>query len=202
MALIAIDGPTGVGKSTTAHAVAEALCATLILDPVSVSPLLDDYYTGQARPAAALEAELAFLHSRASLLADPDFGRDDLAVSDFSVMRTAPFAEFLDNHADYAAVLSEMYATMRTGRRPDILVLLTGQPTALLSRVRSRDRSAEVDLTIEHLDALDGHFEMWRPHILRQATGSFVVDTAEWDPRRPADLDDLVTRLRSMLKPS
>ena len=200
--LIAIDGPTGVGKSTTAHAVADALGATLILDPVSVSPLLDDYYTGEATPAAALEAELAFLHSRASLLAGPDSCGGDLVVSDFSVMRTAPFAEFLDSHRDYATVLSAMYATMRTGRRPDVLVLLTGPPTALLSRVRTRDRSAEVDLTIEHLDALQAHFTMWRSHILRQAPKSFVVDTGEWDPRRPDDLDDLVLRLRAAIHPA
>ena len=69
MPFIAVDGPTGVGKSTTARALAEELDARLVLDPVSVSPLLDDYYTGDATPAAAIDTELAFLRSRAELLA-------------------------------------------------------------------------------------------------------------------------------------
>lgn len=198
MTLIAIDGPTGVGKSTTARAVAAAMHADLVLDPVSVSPLLDDYYTGEATPAAALDAELAFLRSRADLLAVPAAAEnDDLVVSDFSVMRTAPFAEFLDDPLDRRTVLDEMYRALAVGRRPDVLVLLTGQPPALLSRVRTRDRDAEVDLTIEHLEALHRHFDAWQAEMLRQATTSFVIDTDDWDPRRQRDLDDLVTRLRS-----
>lgn len=200
MTVISIDGPTGVGKSTTARAVADALGADLVLDPVSVSPLLDDYYTGEANPAAALDAELAFLRSRAALLADPDTGRGDrLVVSDFSVMRTAPFSEFLDDPHDQLTVLSEMYTSLRDGRRPDVLVLLTGRPNALLARVRARDRSAEVALTLEHLEALQGHFEMWRPQMLNQAATSVVIDTSDWDPRRPDDLDDLIARLRQIV---
>lgn len=197
MTLIAIDGPTGVGKSTTARAVAAALDADLVLDPVSVSPLLDDYYTGEANPAAALDAELAFLRSRARLLADPNTARGDrFVVSDFSVMRTAPFSEFLDDPHDHLTVLSEMYTLLRDGPRPDVLVLLTGEPETLLTRVRSRDRSAEVELTLEHLEALQSHFATWQPQMLRQATTSFVIDTSDWDPRQPSDLDDLITRLR------
>ena len=198
MTLIAIDGPTGVGKSTTARAVAEALGADLVLDPVSVSPLLDDYYTGEANPAAALDAELAFLRSRAELLADPETERGDrLVVSDFSVMRTAPFSEFLDDPHDHLTVLSEMYLSLRDGRRPDVLVLLTGEPETLLTRVRSRDRSAEIDLTLEHLEALRAHFAMWQPQMMSQATTSFVIDTSDWDPRQPDDLNELITRLRN-----
>lgn len=198
MTLIAIDGPTGVGKSTTARAIAHALGARLVLDPVSVSPLLDDYYTGEANPAAALDAELAFLRSRAALLAVDDRGDcdDELIVSDFSVMRTAPFSEFLDDPEDRFTVLSEMYTALRTGRRPDVLVLLTGRPHELLTRVRARDRSAEADLTIEHLEALHTHFASWRPQMLGQATVASTIDTTQWDPRRPDDVADLVAWLR------
>lgn len=199
MTLIAIDGPTGVGKSTTARAVAAAMHADLVLDPVSVSPLLDDYYTGEATPAAALDVELAFLRSRAELLAVPaDAENADLVVSDFSVMRTAPFSEFLADPSDRRTVLDEMYAAIAVGRRPDVLVLLTGRPADLLTRVRTRDRDAEVDLTIEHLEALHRHFADWQADMLQQARTAFVIDTDDWDPRNPDDLDRLVARLRTL----
>ena len=152
MALVAIDGPTGVGKSTTSRAVAERLGASLILDPVSISPFLADYYTGDAIPAAALDVELAFMRSRAELLVAPT--DETIAVSDFSVMRTAPFAEFLDDPDDRDAVLNAMFEAIATGPRLDVLVLLRATPEELLRRVRTRNRAVETELTIEHLEAL------------------------------------------------
>ena len=112
---MAIDGPTGVGKSTTSRAVAERLGADLLLDPVSVSPLLDDYYTGEATPSAALASELAFLRGRAELMASAD--PDQLVVADFTVLRTAPFAEFLTDPDDRRLVLDEMRQLMASGPR-------------------------------------------------------------------------------------
>jgi deoxyguanosine kinase len=197
MTLVAVDGPTGVGKSTTARAIARELGAQLVLDPVSVSPLLDDYYTGEATPAAALDAELAFLHSRADLLRKAP--SDRLVVSDFSVMRTAPFAEFLDDPSDRDRVLDEMYAALATEPQLDVLVLLHAEPDQLLDRVRTRDRAAEVDLTIEHLHELRGHFATWHDRMLGQAKAAIVIDTADWDPRRKADVVDVVDQIAMRL---
>lgn len=197
MSLVGIDGPTGVGKSTTARAVAAMLGASVVLDPVSVSPFLDDYYTGEANPAAALEVELAFLRSRADLLVTPDVAT--VTVTDFSVMRTAPFAEFLDDPSDRDRVLSEMQESIAEGPRFDVLVLLEATPAELLRRVRLRDRAAETDLTLEHLEALVTHFERWKPAMLSQSDLPIVIDTMEWDPRRPTDLANLLDRIRTSL---
>lgn len=197
MSIVAIDGPTGVGKSTTTRRLAAALGCPLLLDPVSVNPLLDDYYTGEATPAAALAVELAFLRSRAELLeAAP---RDQLTVADFSVMRTAPFAEFLEDSADRQAVLDDMYGWIERGPRLDVLVLLRAEPTALLNRVRARDRASETDLTIEHLVELRGHFDTWRAEMREQADTVIEIDTSQWDPRNDTDLDALVVEIRAVL---
>jgi deoxyguanosine kinase len=193
VSIVAIDGPTGVGKSTTARAVATALGASLVLDPVSVSPLLDDYYNGEATPGAALDTELAFLRSRARLLTQPHAG--PLLVSDFSVMRTAPFAEFLGDPDQRRRVLEEMDAEIRRGPRIDVLVLLTATPESLIERVHTRARNSETELTIEHLEALTRHFDAWRSAILAQATTAILIDSMEWDPRRPDDLIWLVTQI-------
>jgi deoxyadenosine/deoxycytidine kinase len=195
--IVAIDGPTGVGKSTTSRAIAERLGADLLLDPVSVSPLLDDYYTGEATPSAALASELAFLRSRAELLASAE--PDRLVVADFTVLRTAPFAEFLGDPGDRRRVLDEMRRLMVLGPRIDVLVLLSAQPESLLERVRTRDRRAEVDLTIEHLVELRRHFASWREELLAQADTSIEIDTASWDPRRSDHLDELLARITESL---
>lgn len=191
---MAIDGPTGVGKSTTSQAVAARLGADLLLDPVSVSPLLDDYYTGEATPSAALGAELAFLRARAGLMATADTNR--LVVADFSVLRTAPFAEFLEDAADRERVLDEMRDLVEAGPKIDVLVLLDAEPEVLLDRVRTRDRRAEAELTIEHLVALRGHFDSWHDELIDQADATLEVDTTGWDPRDSSDVDDLISRIR------
>ena len=198
VSIVAIEGPTGVGRSTTSRIVAERLGAELVLDPVSVSPLLDDYYTGEANPSAALDAELAFLRSRAALLDDDP--ADGLVVADFSVLRTAPFSEFLDDPADREQVLDEMRRLLRAGPRLGVLVLLDSEPDALLQRVRLRDRRAEADLTIDHLIALRQHFASWREAMLDQADEVIEIDTSDWDPRRPDDVDGLVDRITAALR--
>ncbi len=194
---MAIDGPTGVGKSTTTRRLAAALGCPLLLDPVSVNPLLDDYYTGEATPAAALAVELAFLRSRADLLAAAP--PDRLTVADFSVMRTAPFSEFLDEPKDRTIVIDEMRDWIHRGPRLDVLVLLRAEPEALLGRVRDRDRASESDLTIEHLVELRTHFDTWRDEMRDQADTVIEIDTSLWDPRNDGDLDALIIEVRAVL---
>ena len=58
---IAIEGPTGVGKSALAERLAARLDATLVLEELE-NPFLADFYA--ERPGAALQAQLFYLLSR------------------------------------------------------------------------------------------------------------------------------------------
>src|SRR5688572_4090706 len=58
---IAIEGPTGVGKSALAERLATRLDATLDLEDLE-NPFLADFYA--ERPGAALQAQLFYLLSR------------------------------------------------------------------------------------------------------------------------------------------
>lgn len=197
MSILAFDGPTGVGKSTVARLVADRIGAELLLDPVSVSPLLAGYYTGEASPSATLDHELAFLRGRAELLASAH--DDRLVVADFTVARTGPFAEFLADPHERAVVIEEMRALLAAGPRIDVLVLLDADPETLLGRVRLRNRHAESDLTIEHLTELRHHFGGWRTELLDEAHASVEIDTTQQDLRRIEHLDDLTADLVTML---
>jgi deoxyguanosine kinase len=196
VAIVAIDGPTGVGKSTTSQAIAERLGTAVLLDPVSVSPLLDGYYNGEAAPSAHLGSELAFLRGRYGILAAAP--PDQLVVADFTVMRTAPFAEFLHDPDDRDIVISEMWQFIEAGPTIDVLVLLDAQPQTLFQRVRSRDRDAETELTLGHLVELRRHFAAWRPEFVAHARSTTEIDTTTWDPRRTSDVDMLLDRIAQL----
>ena len=198
MSILAFDGPTGVGKSTLARLVADRIGAEVLLDPVSVSPLLLGYYNGHATPSATLGNELAFLHGRSELLASAP--KDQLVVADFTVARTGPFAEFLSNPEERQIVIDEMRARLTAGPPVDVLVLLDADPDTLLGRVQLRNRQAEGDLTIEHLTELRHHFGAWRAELLDQARAAIEIDTAQHDLRRSDHLDDLMARLATMLE--
>jgi len=85
------------------------------------------------------------------------------------------------------------------GPRIDVLVLLRAEPDVLLERVRTRDRRAEIDLTIEHLVELCRHFATWRNELLAHGDMAIEIDTAAWDPRRRDDLDELMIRIAESL---
>lgn len=196
MSIVAFDGPTGVGKSTAARAVAERLGGTLLLDPVSVSPLLGGYYNGRAVPSAILDDELTFLRGRARLLSTHE---DRLVVADFTVARTGPFAEFLSDPDERASVIDEMRRLLAEGPSVDLLVLLDADAHTLLRRVHLRNRRTEGDLTIEHLTELRHHFGTWRSELLGQANAVIEIDTTRQDVRRLESLDDLAARIATML---
>ncbi|MEL6891994.1 MAG: deoxynucleoside kinase [Actinomycetota bacterium] len=201
MRYVAIDGPTGVGKSTTSRLLANRLGLPLLLDPVSASPLLDDYYVGYDTTESALAAEMAFLDLRASLVTIGDVGerdvRDDTAfgvdaVSDFTVLRTGPFAHFLDDVSHRRRVLDELERRLASCVGPSAFVLLDAPAEVLLERVRLRNRDAEHALDLGHLRALTGFFAEWRDRLLAQTDRHLVIDTTTWDPHRPAHLDTIV----------
>jgi deoxyadenosine/deoxycytidine kinase len=204
-----------VGKSTVAPLLADHFSATLLLDPVSASPLLDEYYTDGADTRAELAGELHFLRLRANVLTGAvsnsprsairsASGSDDseqFAVSDFTVMRTAPFSEFLDEPADREVVLAAMYEAMANAAPPLVTVLLRAGPARLLDRVHQRSRPAETEISVEHLDVLCGHFDRWQSAILAQSSVSLVVDTERHDLRSGRSLARLAAAILSLLDP-
>ncbi len=136
---------------------AERLDTAVLLDPVSASPLLDDYYTGEANTCrrnstANSPSYVDVLHPRRR-------PTGSAGVADFTVLRTAPFAEFLADPGDRDdRARRDASVDRRRHRVSHVLVLLDAEPETLFERVRTRDRDAETELTLDHLVELRRHF--------------------------------------------
>jgi deoxyadenosine/deoxycytidine kinase len=137
---IAIDGPTGVGKTALAERLAARLDAALVLEELD-NPFLEDFYAG--RQGAALHAQIFFLLGRhRQQLA---FRQADLftqtVVCDYLFDRDRIFA-YLNLDDNELFVYQRLYELLARDMAPPDLVIYLQAPPEVLAR-RLRDRAAE-----------------------------------------------------------
>ena len=109
---VAIEGPIGVGKTSQARRLADALNGELILEEAESNPFLDRFY--QDPRGAALPAQLFFLFQRARQM-------EQLAQADmFSDVRVADFLMAKDQvtfSAGFTLRRGVILGSHRTSRR-------------------------------------------------------------------------------------
>ena len=163
-AYIAIEGPIGVGKTTLARILGEALPAEVLLEVFEENPFLSDFYADRAR--YAFQTQIFFLLSRYRqqhrVIADTR-ARNTL-VSDYLFAKDWLFAH-LNLTGDELAMYERVHAIL--GQQiptPDLVVYLDASTDTLLDRIAQRDRSYERQMERSYLDDL------------RRAYGAFFAD--------------------------
>jgi deoxyguanosine kinase len=179
---VAVEGPTGAGKSTLAERLAVALDAVAVLDPFEANPFLTGLLTSeQPAVALALRAELTFLALRVAQLREVAgllaAGRN--VVADWALLKQPIFAAATLNPADAALVAATVNVWAASLPAPDVLIGLSAPAATLHSRVRRRGRDIEAGLTSAQLAALVTAFEAaytaWRRPLIRVNAAAFDV---------------------------
>jgi deoxyadenosine/deoxycytidine kinase len=151
---IAIEGPIGVGKTTLARRLAQALGAELMLERPDDNPFLERFYADM--PGYALQAQLAFLFQRLKQLrtaAQPGMFNQAL-VSDYIFAKDALFARLTLSDEEYR-LYTGMYAQAAPQVPvPDLVIWLQASPATLLSRVRRRAIPMEQAIDARYLQRL------------------------------------------------
>lgn len=197
---LAIEGPTGLGKTTLAQRLGARLGASVVLEERD-NPFLPDFYTG--RPGAAFQAQLFFTlarHRQLLGLRQGDlFSQTTICDYLFERDRIYAFMNLDDNELYIHQRLFDLVA--RDLAQPDIVIYLQA-PTDLLIK-RNRDRARENDddsapAPEEHyLSELNEAYQHFFFHY--STTPLLVVETSQLDVSWGDDaVDDLLKQVKSM----
>lgn len=168
---IAVEGLIGAGKTTLAKRLAAEWGARTVLEEFEDNPFLPQFYNDPVRHAFALE--LSFLAQRYHQL--KRVGERSLfhpiTVADYSLGKSLVFAGATlapDEHVLFRDLYTIMYAGLP---KPELLVYLHLPLDTVRSRIRSRGRSYEQQITAGYLEQVQ---ERYLDH-LRKLEGVRVI---------------------------
>ncbi len=151
---IAVEGPIGVGKTTLARKLAEALDTELILEQAEDNPFLERFY--QDPKSGALPTQLYFLFQRVRQL--QEVRQSDMfapvRVADYLIEKDRLFARStLD--ADELRLYEQVYDNLTIDSpKPDLTIYLQAPVDVLLNRIRKRGRNIESPITKSYLERI------------------------------------------------
>lgn len=196
---IVVEGPIGVGKTTLARILGEALAAEVLLEVFEENPFLGDFYADRAR--YAFQTQIFFLLSRyrqqhrviARSLAQSPLVSDYLFAKDWLFAHLNLAGDELAMYERVHAILGEQIPA------PTLVVYLRASTDTLLQRIAHRDRSYERQMDRGYLADLGLAYERFfaeytnAPVLALDTDGVDVVHDL-------AARNSLVTRVRSALR--
>lgn len=180
---IVIEGPIGVGKTTLAIRLADALGTDLMLESASENPFLPKFY--QDPKSAALPTQLHFLFQRLrqmEALRQTDMFKPSL-VSDFLVQKDKLFAGITlsDHELDlYNQIYSRL--ALDEAPAPDLVIYLQANVDDLQRRVYERGNNYERNINEQYLKSVaDAYIDFFYNY---DQSPLLIVNTADFDLAR------------------
>lgn len=160
---IALEGATGVGKTTLVRRLCHLFGAQPFFDPYEDNPFLSRLYaaTDQEREELAVLTELGFLALRVVQLRKirAHLAIGGTALADWSMIKQLIFATTTLGQSDRQRIVRTCTAWNDDLPEPDLVIHLRADPWTLLSRVHSRGRVMESRLTIDDLTVLSTTYD-------------------------------------------
>ena len=185
---IAIDGCTGVGKTTLATTLADARKARLLLEDFEKNPFLGDFYSDPV--AHVLETELQFLLLHYHQLKQIQRSTAGETITDFTFFKDLVFAEMNFHSTAEKAIFKQLYEfLLERLPSPDLVIYLKGSDELIIERIRLRNRSIEQKIDVDYFKKLNTAYES---HFSSFGGPIHVINADDFDClNNPAALSEL-----------
>lgn len=176
---IVVEGPIGVGKTTLARRLSEALGMELLLESASDNPFLPKFY--QDPKAAALPTQLHFLFQRVrqmESLRQTDMFKPSL-IADFLVQKDRLFAGITLNDHELD-LYNQVYSRLTLeAPAPDLVIYLQASVDDLIRRVYERGIDFERNISERYLKTVaDAYIDFFYNY---DQSPLLIVNTADFD---------------------
>jgi deoxyadenosine/deoxycytidine kinase len=177
---IAIEGPTGVGKSLLADRLGSRLDATVVLDETE-NPFLADFYA--ERPGSGFQAQLFYTlsrHRQQSALRQSDLF-SQLTICDYLFDRDKIYA-YLNLDDNELFIYQRLYELLVADMpSPDLVIYLQMPTDVLKRRLHERERANPelYSLGDDYVRELNEAYNHFFFHY--DATPLLVVETSQFD---------------------
>jgi deoxyguanosine kinase len=177
---IVIEGPIGVGKTSLARRLGDALNAQLILEEADQNPFLERFYKNPR--AAAFQAQLFFLFQRARQL--EEVRQQDLfgpvRVADYLLDKDRLFARVTLDDAEYGLYERVYERVVVDAPKPDLVVYLQAPVDVLVDRIAKRGIRYEQYIERGYLEKLTQAYARFFHNY--DAAPLLIVNSAHIDP--------------------
>ena len=192
---LAIEGVTGVGKTSLSRRLGSRLSARLALEEVEENPFLPLFYEDPER--YGFQTQVFFMLNRyrqQQELHQMDLFQS-LVVSNFMFARDRIYANIALNDAEFALYERLVDTLEEKVPRPDLVIYLQDSIENLLNRIRKRGRGYERVITDEYLLRLSEAYNHFFFHYTE--TPLLVVNVSEVDfVNNAEDLEDLLQQIK------
>ncbi len=195
---IVVEGPIGVGKTTLATKLANTFNSKLMLESYSNNPFLKKFYKDMSK--YAFTTQLYFLLQRASEFqskANKDIESNNI-ISDYFFNKDNLFAETIlniDEYSLYNKIFKHLNISMS---KPDLVIYLQADASALLKRITARGIDFEQYITEDYLkkiiDSYTKYFYSYNDSPI------LIINTSSVDVNNVHDYNMLVGEINKDIK--